>query len=299
MAKRQERERGVFGQRVGDAGDQSIVRIVTLAAKLGRRHLADFAHRFAPKKFTQPQLFACLILKTHLGCTYRKVEELLILMPAVREAIGLREVPRFTTLQAFADRPEILAIIDGVLATIGRAEAKHQPQDAALDGTGLEATSASAHFVSRAGRKRTKYVKVLLGVLCAAVMPVSLVVDWGPSHDMKQAWTLREKLKATCRPTMLWGDGAYDSEVWHTANWKGWGVPSYAPTTVKSQDGHVGGFYRAAFAEIKPKDYGQRWMCESVNSAVKRVSGSTLRSRKENTLFAEAALKVTAYAIKV
>ena len=98
--------------------------------------MADSAHQFAPKKFTQPQLFACLILKAHLGCTYRKVEEMLILMPAVREAIGLRGVPRFTTLQMFADRPDVLAIIDGVLATIGRAIAKREPQDAAMDGTG-------------------------------------------------------------------------------------------------------------------------------------------------------------------
>lgn len=299
MGKRSSGERGLFGQPVSVGGDAEILRIARLAAKLGRRHLAEHAHKFAPKKFTQPQLFACLIIKAHLGCTYRKAEELLTLMPRVREAIGLRGVPRFTTLQAFADRPEIMALIDGVLATIGRAEAKFLPQDAALDGTGLEVTSASAHFVSRAGRRRTRFVKVMLGVLCAAVMPMALVVDWGPSHDMKQAWALREKMKSTCRPTMLWGDGAFDSEVWHQANWKGWGVPSYAPTTVKSKDGHVGGFYRAAFAAMKPKDYGQRWMCESVNSAVKRVSGSTLRSRKENTLFAEAALKVAAYAIKV
>ncbi len=205
MGKRSKGERGLFGQRVERAGDAEIVMIARLAAKLGRRHLADFAPKFAPKKFTPPQLFACLIIKAHLGCTYRKVEELLTLMPRVREAIGLRGVPRFTTLQAFADRPGVLAIIDGVLATIGRAGAKFLPQQAALDGTGLEVTSASAHFVSRAGRQRTKFVKVLLGVLCAAVTPVSLVVDWGPSHEMRQAWALREKMRATCRPTMLWG----------------------------------------------------------------------------------------------
>ncbi|MBL8765398.1 MAG: transposase [Phycisphaerae bacterium] len=293
------RERGLFGQPIREAGDQEIVRLVKLALRLARRHLSDHAHVNAPKKFTQPQLFACLILKAHLGCTYRKAEELLILMPAVREALGFREVPRFTTLQAFADRPEIGVLIDGVLASIGRAVAKHEPQDAAFDGTGMEVTSASAHFVSRAGRTRTKFVKVMLGVLCAAVIPVSLIVDWGPSHDMRQAWALREKIRATCRPTMLWGDGAFDCERWHKANWDEWGVPSYAPTTVKSADGHVSGFYRKAFSEMRPNEYGRRWMCESVNSAVKRISGSTLRSRKQNTLFAEAALKVAAYAIKV
>jgi Transposase DDE domain len=281
-----------------EAGDQEIVRLVSLALRLARRHLADHAHRFAPKKFTQPQLFACVILKAHMGCTYRKCEELLILMPAVREAIGLEEVPRFTTLQAFADRPEIMAFIDGVLASIGRAVSKRTLQDAALDGTGLEVTSASAHFVSRAGRKRTKFVKLMLGVLCASVIPVSLVVDWGPSHDMKQAWALREKLKATCRPTMLWGDGAFDSEAWHKANWNDWGVPSYAPTTVRSAHGRVSGLHRNLF-QTPVRGYGRRWMCESVNSGIKRTSGSTLRSRKQNTLFAEAALKVAAYAIKV
>jgi hypothetical protein len=293
------RERGLFGQAVVSAGDQPMVRIVRLALRTARRHLAAHAHKYAPKKFTQPQLFACLILKAHLGCTYRKCEELLILMPAVREALGLRDVPRFTTLQTFADRPEIATLMDAVLASLGRAEAAHASQDAAMDGTGMEATSASAHFVSRAGRKRTKFVKLMLGVLCAAVMPAALVVDWGPSHDMKQAWALREKMKATCTPTALWGDGAFDSEAWHAANWNDWGVPSYAPVTVRSKDGRVRGRHRAVFAEMRPRDYGRRWMCESVNSAIKRISGSTLRSRKQNTMFAEAALKVVAYAVKV
>ena len=292
-------QKALFDQTPGDASDPQIVRIVRLAARLARRHMADFPHTNAPKKFTQPQLFACLVLKAHLGCTYRRTEELLTLMPAVREAIGLRAVPRFTTLQSFADRPEIMALIDGVLASIGRAIAERTPQDAALDGTGLEATSASAHFISRAGRKRTKYVKLLLGVLCASVIPVSLVVDWGPSHDMRQAWALRAKMKEACTPTALWGDAAFDSERWHAANWEGWGVPSYAPVVVRSNDGRVSGLYRNAFSSVRPEGYGRRWTCESVNSAMKRLSGSMLRSRKPSTLFAEAALKVAAYAIKV
>lgn len=291
-------ERGLFGQAMSEAGDQEIVRVVKLAVRLARRHLSDYSHRKSPRKFTQPQLFACLILKAYLGCTYRRCEELLILMPAVREAIGLEGVPRFTTLQTFADRPDILALVDGVLAGIGRTLLKARPQDAAADGTGLETTSASAHFVSRAGRKRTKFVKLMLGVLCAAVCPCALVVDWGPSHDMRQAWALREKMRAIGRPGSLWGDSAFDCEEWHRANWEDWGVKSYAPAVVKSADGRVWGLYRNAF-QIRPHEYGRRWMSESVNSGIKRTSGDSLRSRKDNTLFAEAALKVAAYAVKV
>lgn len=137
------------------------------------------------------------------------------------------------------------------------------------------------------------------------MIPVAMVVDWGPSHDMRQAWRLRDKLKAACdtsRLTMLWGDSAFDCEAWHESNWnerRGWGVPSYAPTIVRSASGRVTGVHRRAFADMKPDDYGQRWMCESVNSAFKRTSGSTLRSRLDHTIFTEAALKVAAYAIKV
>lgn len=297
MAKTR-RERGLFGQPISEADDLETVRVVKLALRLARRHLADYSHKKSPRKFTQPQLFACLILKAHMGCTYRRTEELLILMPAVREAIGLLEVPRFTTLAEFADRAEVLELVDAVLASIARRVSKARPQDAAADGTGLETTSASAHFVSRAGRKRTKFVKLMLGVLCSSVLPCALVVDWGPSHDMRQAWALREKMKGSCTPTMLWGDGAFDSESWHRANWEDWGVPSYAPTTVKSLDGRVNGFYRNIF-QTPVKEYGRRWSCESANSAIKRTTGSILRSRKQNTLFAEAALKVAAYAIKV
>jgi len=297
MSKRK-RQRGLFGQSIHDADDHETVRVVRMALRLARRHLADYSHPKSPRKFTQPQLFACLVLKAHLGCTYRRCEELLMLMPAVRHAIGLLDVPRFTTLQMFADRPEIAALIDGVLASIGRAVNKAQPQDAAIDGTGLETTSASAHFTSVSGRKRTRYVKLLLGVLCASMIPVSLVVDWGPSHDMKQAWTLREKIKATTRPTWLWGDGAYDCEAWHQDNWERWGVPSYAPTTVKSADGSVRGVYRNLF-QADVKEYGRRWSCETVNSGIKRTTGAVLRSRKQATLFTEAALKVAAYAIRL
>jgi hypothetical protein len=36
-----------------------------------------------------------------LRCTYGKLEEMLRLMPSVRETLGLRNAPRRTTIQAF------------------------------------------------------------------------------------------------------------------------------------------------------------------------------------------------------
>lgn len=84
----------------------------------------------------------------------------------------------------------------------------------------METTSASTHFVSRAVRKRTRFVKLMIGVLCAVVCPCELVVDRGPGHDMRRARVLREKMRAIGRPGWPCGDGAFDSEAWHAANWE-------------------------------------------------------------------------------
>ncbi len=75
-------------------------------------------------------------------------------------------------------------------------------------------------------------------------------------------------------------------------------MPSYAPTTVKSHDGTVNGVYRNLF-QHHAAEYGRRRSCETVNNGMKRTTGSVLRSRKQNTLFAEAALKVAAYAVRL
>lgn len=198
-----------------------------------------------------------------------------------------------------------MMLTHATLRDLARVKMKHVKQNAALDGTGVETTSASAHFISRlegAGRRRTKFVKIMLGVLCAAVMLGAMEVGWGPTNDMREAWRVREKLLEACgenKPTMLFGDGAFVCEAWHRANWETTNTHSYAPVTIKSDDGSVGGLYRNAFSEMKPREYGQRWTCKSANSAIKRMTGATLRSRKENTLFTEAALKVAAYTINV
>lgn len=64
---RKKRDGGLFGQPLSEAGDLQIIKIVKLALRPARRHLADYSHEKSPKKYTQPQLFACLILRAHLA----------------------------------------------------------------------------------------------------------------------------------------------------------------------------------------------------------------------------------------
>src|SRR3954451_18029317 len=78
---------------------KSPAQILKTALAVGRKALRAYSHRFSPKTFTQPQLFACLVLKESLKLDYRGVSELLDDTPSLREAIGLTQVPHGATLQ--------------------------------------------------------------------------------------------------------------------------------------------------------------------------------------------------------
>jgi hypothetical protein len=83
---------------------KSPLRVVREALDVARSRLCAYSHKFSPKKFTQPQLFACLVLKTFLKTDYRGVVAHLADHSDVRDALQLDEVPHFTTPQKASRR---------------------------------------------------------------------------------------------------------------------------------------------------------------------------------------------------
>jgi hypothetical protein len=79
-------------------------KVLQVAHAAAKQALQPYAHRYSPKKFTQHQLFACLVLKEFLKLDYRGVWQLLCDTPDLCGVIELREVPHWTTLQKAADR---------------------------------------------------------------------------------------------------------------------------------------------------------------------------------------------------
>lgn len=79
-------------------------RVLRVAYEIGRDALPAYGHRFSPKKFTQHQFFALLVLKEFMRCDYRKVADLLKDCADLRIEIGLEEVPHFTTIQKASGR---------------------------------------------------------------------------------------------------------------------------------------------------------------------------------------------------
>jgi len=74
-------------------------KVAQAAYRTAKFVLPDYGHTFSPKKFTQPQLFVCLVLKIFFKTDYRGIAAILADSSDIRKAIGLKTVPHFTTLQ--------------------------------------------------------------------------------------------------------------------------------------------------------------------------------------------------------
>lgn len=280
------------------ADESLLLKIAVLAIRISGKCMSAYGHEFSPQRFTQPQLFACLILRHVLKTTYRGVIEQLSLMPRVREAIGLDSLPHYTTLQKFSTRKSVPVVVDRCLKAVVKLCKVPEDCQAGIDSTGFETSNASAHFVARSGRKRQKFVKASMIVICGLLLPASLVLSWGPGPDITEAIPVASKAAGVIQPSMLWGDKGYDSDAWHEFCREGWGVTSYAPARRCSASGTIGGRYRWAMG-IKWDGYGRRWGNETAHSTMKRTVGSSVAGRSETAMLADVALKVLAYALRV
>ena len=72
--------------------------LARVALEVGEAALAPYSHPKSPRTYTQPQLFAMLALKEFFGKDYRGVVAWLGKWSDLREVLGLKGVPHFSTL---------------------------------------------------------------------------------------------------------------------------------------------------------------------------------------------------------
>ena len=282
---------------------QPIESVAALAMQLGSRHMADYGANTSRHDFTQRQLMACLILRAYTKTTYRGVLELLAISPSLRRELGLQDkLPHYSTLAKFCSRSQVLEIADAMIHTIGQAAFQHraEPAVAAMDATGLETTTASAHFQCRRGGQRRKWVKLSTIVLCGSLLPMSLVMDWGPTNDKCQAQSLIAKAQMVAMPDILYADAGYDAEWIHAQCREEWGAESVIKPAVHRADGKRNGVWRSGMSKnyLTKMEYGKRWAVETFFSALKRTMGSMRTSRRPEQLLKEAAFRVLAYTLR-
>jgi hypothetical protein len=271
-------------------------RVLLVARGVARRCMPAYSHRCSPKKFTQHQLFACLVLKEFLKLDYRGTESLLADRPSLRAAIELQASPDFTTLQKASRRLLKLSAVRRMLGdTLAKARQmrvfKKRVRLAAIDASGFEAHHVSNYYVRRhaKGGKTTgkwqittyrRFPKLAVVCDCQTHLILSAVVERGPKPDFDH-W-IQAMAQAADQATIatLLADAGYDAEWIHLAARIAFGVHTIIPPTRGRPSRELPtGYYRRRMAKhFNTPLYRQRSQVETVFSMLKRRLGSAVNA---------------------
>jgi len=275
-------------------------RKVALAAlAVGKEALPDYSHPCSPKTFTQPQLFACLVLKTYMRLDYRGIEGFLADLPELRGWIGLKKTPDHSTFQKAAKRFFGAKITERLLDAAVRQcmKRRRRVRLAAVDSTGLESGHRSAYFVRRRAKGQkgaknplfqattyTRFPKLALICDCTSHVILAAIPSTGPGSDHPHFAKALDQAGHRVGFDVILADAGYDSEANHNYARDEHGTRSVIPATIgrptaKAPTGKWRRFMRSLLG-TKPKrrrsGYTQRWQVETVVSMVKRNLGCEL-----------------------
>lgn len=269
---------------------KSPLRVAREALAAATDTLRPYAHKYSPKKYTQPQLFACLVLKTFFKTDYRGVATHLAEHSDLRAILRLQEVPHFTTLQKTSRRLLRLPVARRLFTTtirrfLGR---RKRVRRAALDSTGLDVGRRSTYYVRRRGgtQKRwqtvvySRFAKLELSVDCASHLLLAVGASRGPRVDVDRFVPLLEATLAQVQLEAVLADAGFDSEPNHRYARETKGVRSFIPATIgRPTEKPPTGRYRRRMKQRLNKHYGkygQRWQVETGISMLKRRLASSV-----------------------
>jgi hypothetical protein len=291
-------------------------RVFQVAYDAARRALPAHRHRFSPKKFTQHQLLACLVLKEFLRLDYRGLAEHLADHPDLARLIDLKAVPHYTTFQKAAARLLRAAparkLFDAVLDRALRQEVRRRRvPPAAVDGTGMESRHVSRYYVKRrsktgSGTQETtysRYPKVVLVTDCRTHLVLAAVPGRGPASDLVLFKAAIKDATGRARIGTLLADADYDAERVHEHVRGVYGIRALIPPargrpSEKPPAGRWRRWMRAQLRRFKAK-YGQRWQTEAVNSMIERRLGSAPRARGYWSQCREITLRVITHNVMI
>jgi hypothetical protein len=291
-------------------------RVLQVAYDAARQAVPAHRHRFSPKKFTQPQLLACLVLKEFLRLDYRGLTEHLADHGELRRLLALKVIPHYTTLQKAAARLLRAAparrLFDAVLDRAVRAKVrKRRVPLAAVDGTGMESRHTSRYYVKRRSRTGSgtqeatyaTYPKVVLVTDCQSHLVLAAVPGRGPGSDLQQFEAALRDAVGRARIGTLLGDADYDAEWVHEHARTTYGIRTIIPPqrgrpSEKPPVGKWRRWMRQQRDRLRAK-YGQRWQTETANSMIKRRLGSALRARSYWSQCREIILRVITHNVMI
>jgi hypothetical protein len=309
---------------------QSPREVMRMAHHLASRALPLYSCEFSRHDFTLPQLFACLVVKDQMKCSYRGVEILLHDGEHWCQDIGMSKVPDHNTLWRAANYLLRKCRVERMLDAMADWAAANRMlglsvKPLALDSTYYESRHVSRHYERRKGQaKTTKKAGNSRRSATARKMPKLALAVCGRSHLVLSMWTgtgmgpdhghfeglLRDAWRRVPhRRFKAVADSGYDSEPAHRLARGDMGVASIIPAEAgrpsKGGAPPTGRWRRRmrkllATSESRRKSgYTQRWQVETANSMMKRNQGSALAGRSVHSRKRDLALRVLTHNAKI
>lgn len=249
-----------------------------------------YTHRFSPHKFTLPQLFACMVLKTFLKTDYRGLVEWLSDCPDLCRQIELTKVPHFTTIQKAGKYllalPNAHKLLEQTIRmTLQQTHVAH----AAIDSTGLDTRYTSHYFVWRRNVKGlnsyqsmlyAKYPKLTVLCDCSNHLILAVKTTRGPSPDAAMLIPSMQAIPPGITIETLLADAGYDSERNHVYARKYRKVRSIIPARGGRRSNNLPRtkYRRLMKQQFNRSLYSKRSQVETVMSMIKRRWGCAVRA---------------------
>ncbi len=278
-------------------------KFIEQAIIISKRLLPAYSSKFSKKKYMMYQLFTILLYKVWTNKSYRDVIEIIASNPAFVNLLSLSEIPHFTTIQKFSERID-RRLITYVFNKILKFFYGLLGNRMIIDSTGFSVNYHSFYYDKRLkefGRRvKKKYVKTTICVDDQSQLIVSYSVYFGHIHDSKEFKKTLENMDKEIigKFKIIIGDKGYDSEENHIIA-KEYGLVAIIPARYEDVPIHrTRGENRKRMKRHLPKEYNRRPIVETVHYAIKRKSGSFVRSRIPELSEKEIAIKIIAYNIR-
>ena len=238
-----------------DINQNKLIKFIEYTFNYANICLPRYSSYFSNHIYTQPVLFTILAIKVYTRTTYRQITDLLQLSDRIKQYLGIKNVPHFTTLQKFFQK-----LPSSIFKTINQLILRLYPvkgEIIALDGTGFTNDYADKYYAIIRAKERKSYVKNHIAIDIKTRLILNYATQRGPRSDTKFAISsIRQTRKYN--PHYILADRAYDTEPIRKCINEYVGAFDQIPIKTRAKKGH----YRLnSLAIFRPKIYGLRSKC--------------------------------------
>jgi hypothetical protein len=197
---------------------------IVIAYQIAQETIEPYTSKFSNKIYRQTQLLALILLKQYKAWDYRETEEMVASNPRIRDLLGLKRTPDYSTLQKFNKRLTITMIQKVFKAILKRFKKVLVGRRRALiDSTGYRLTQASLHYLSSRWYKqnqgenkpRRPFIKHTIVVDEPSQLLFGQRVRWGPSGDFADFKPTIKTKPSWISISAIAADAGFDSQSNH------------------------------------------------------------------------------------